>query len=200
VTEPIPASFRLFRAFAVTTAAAAYLLVLLGGLVRITGAGLACPDWPLCHGRLVPPLEGLVLIEYGHRLLAASVSVLVLLTAVTAWRVRKAVPRAGRLALAVLFLVAVQIVLGGLTVKWRLTPALVATHLGVAMLFLAGLLAQASNAMRPFAAYQTGPAGFRRLALAATAATFVMILIGGYVGSSGAALACPGLPLCRGAP
>ena len=179
-----------------TTAVAAYLLVLLGGLVRITGAGLACPDWPLCHGRVIPPLEGLVLIEYGHRLLAASVSVLVLLTAVLAWHARRSVPRSGRLALTVLVLVAVQIVLGGLTVKWRLTPGLVATHLGVAMLFLAGLLAQAANALRPGG--RPAPEGFRRLALGAAAATFVMILIGGYVGSSGAALACPSLPLCRG--
>ncbi|HEV2440827.1 MAG TPA: heme o synthase [bacterium] len=201
--EPTSASIRLFRAFAVTTAVAAYLLVLLGGLVRITGAGLACPDWPLCHGRLVPPLEGLVLIEYGHRLLAASVSALVLVTAVLAWRARRKVPGAGRLALAVLLLVAVQIVLGGLTVKWRLTPGLVATHLGVAMLFLAGLLAQAVNALRPAGHHEINagapaPEGFRRLALAATAATFVMMLIGGYVGSSGAALACPSLPFCRG--
>jgi len=196
VTEATPLSIRLFRAFAVATAAAAYLLVLLGGLVRITGAGLACPDWPLCHGRLIPPLEGLVLIEYGHRLLAASVSVLVLATAVLAWRARRDVPRAGRLALAVLLLVAVQIVLGGLTVKWRLTPGLVATHLGVAMLFFAGLLVQAANALRPAGA--APPAGFRRLALAAAAATFVMIVIGGYVGSSGAAFACPDLPFCRG--
>ena len=197
VTEPIPASIRVFRAFTVTTAVAAYLLVLLGGLVRITGAGLACPDWPLCHGRLVPPLEGLVLIEYGHRLLAASVSVLVLLTAALALRVRRSVPNSGRLAVAVLVLVAVQIVLGGLTVKLQLTPGLVATHLGVAMLFFAGLLAQTTNALRPSGA--AAPDGFRRLSLAAAAATFVMIVIGGYVGSSGAALACPDLPFCRGA-
>jgi protoheme IX farnesyltransferase len=197
VTEPISTSIRLFRAFAVATAVAAYLLVLLGGLVRITGAGLACPDWPLCHGRLIPPLEGLVLIEYGHRLLAASVSVLVVVTAVLAWRARRDIPRAGRLTVAVLVLVAVQIVLGGLTVKWRLTPGLVATHLGVAMLFFAGLLVQGTNAFRPAGA--AAPPAFRRLAFTAAAATFVMIVIGGYVGSSGAALACPDLPFCRGA-
>ena len=196
MTEPIPVSIRVFRAFTVTTAVAAYLLVLLGGLVRITGAGLACPDWPLCHGRLVPPLEGLVLIEYGHRLLAASVSVLVLLTAALAFRVRRSVPGSGRLAIAALALVAVQIVLGGLTVKLQLTPGLVATHLGVAMLFFAGLLAQAANAVQPAGA--AAPDGFRRLALGAAAATFAMILIGGYLGSSGAALACPDLPFCRG--
>lgn len=191
---------QIYRVLTVTTAAAAYLLVLLGGLVRITGAGLACPDWPLCRGRLIPPLDGLVLIEYAHRLVAASVSALVAATALAAFRVRRIAPAAGPVALLVVGLVAVQVALGGATVKLRLTPGLVTTHLGVAMLFLAGLVLQAAVAAR-------GPAGapapqaspvFRGLALGAAAATYVMILIGGYVGSSAAALACPDLPLCRG--
>jgi protoheme IX farnesyltransferase len=194
-------AMRIYRILTVTTAAAAYLLVLLGGLVRITGAGLACPDWPLCRGRLIPPLEGLVLIEYAHRLVAASVSALVVATALAAFRVRRASPAAGSLALLVVGLVAVQVALGGLTVRMQLTPGLVTTHLGVAMLFLAGLLLQAVVAVRGptgAPAAQASPA-FRRLALGAAAATYAMILIGGYVGSSAAALACPDLPLCRGA-
>ncbi len=192
----VPAA-RIYRILAVATALAAYLLVLLGGLVRISGAGLACPDWPLCHGRAIPPLEGRVLIEYAHRLVAAAVSALVVATALAAFRVRRASPAARGVALLVLALVAVQIVLGGMTVRLRLTPALVATHLGVAMLFLAGLLVQAVVALRASAAPPAAPA-FRRLALLAAAATYVMILIGGYVGSSAAALACPDLPMCRG--
>ena len=180
------------------TAVAAYLLILLGGLVRISGSGMACPDWPLCHGRLIPPLEGPVLIEYAHRLVAASVSVLVLATAAAAFLVRRAVPLAGGTALAVLGLVAVQIVLGGLTVKMDLTPALVTTHLGVAMLFLAGLLAQAVIGLRGPAGHIPAPPPLRRIAWLTLAATYVMILIGGFLGSSSAALACPSFPGCRG--
>ena len=150
------------------TAVAAYLLILLGGLVRISGSGMACPDWPLCHGRLIPPLEGPVLIEYAHRLVAASVSVLVLATAAAAFVVRRSVPLAGGTALAVLGLVAVQIGLGGLTVKMDLTPALVTTHLGVAMLFLAGLLAQAVIALRGPAGRIPAPPPLRRLVVGAS--------------------------------
>jgi protoheme IX farnesyltransferase len=195
-----PRALRTYRGLAVATALAAYLLVLLGGLVRISGAGLACPDWPLCHGHLIPPLEGRVLIEYGHRLVAASVSVLVVVTALAALRVRRAVPAAGPVALSVIGLVAVQVVLGGLTVKLRLTPGLVATHLGVAMLFLAGLIVQTVVALETAfpPALERGSRAYHNLVLAAASATYAMILIGGYVGSSAAALACPDLPFCRG--
>ncbi|HYM69264.1 MAG TPA: heme o synthase [bacterium] len=189
---------RRYQGLAVATAVAAYLLVLLGGLVRITGSGMACPDWPLCHGRLVPPLEGPILIEYAHRLVAASVSVLVLATAIAAFAARRAVPRAGTTAVVILALVAVQVVLGGVTVKMDLTPGLVTTHLGVAMLFLAGLLVQAVISLRGPAGSLPAPASFRGLAWLTLAATYVMILIGGFLGSSGAALACPSLPACRG--
>ncbi len=190
---------RRYRVLAVATAVAAYALVVLGGLVRITGAGLACPDWPLCHGSLIPPLEGRVLIEYAHRLAAVIVSVLVLLTALEAFRVRHRVPRAGALSFLVIALLALQIVVGGLTVRLQLTPTLVTIHLGIAMLFLAALWTQAAAALGEEMGRLPVRSAFRGLAAIAAGATYVMILIGGYVGSSAAALACPDVPFCRGA-
>ena len=190
---------RAYRALALAAAVGVYLLILLGGLVRLSGAGLACPDWPLCHGRLVPPLQGAVLIEYAHRLTAAGVSLLVLVTALSAFRVRAAAPRAGATALWVLAIVAVQIGLGALTVKLRLTPLLVTIHLGVAELFLAAVLVQAVGALREPAPAPARTASFRQLVRGTGAATYVLILIGGYVASSGAGAACPDLPFCRGA-
>ena len=71
---------------AAAAAAATYALIVFGGIVRITGSGMGCgDDWPLCDGRLIPPMDLETMIEYGHRLAAAAVSVLVVLLAALAW-------------------------------------------------------------------------------------------------------------------
>src|SRR5207302_1013800 len=101
--------------------------------------------------------------------------------------------------LSVLGIVAAQIILGALTVQLELTPALVVMHLGLATLFLAVRLVQAVGALRGAADAPPASPSLHRLVQAAAAATYLMILIGGYVAASGAGLACPDVPLCRGA-
>ena len=69
---------RVVHRFAVATAVATYLLILIGGLVHGTGSSLACPDWPTCYGSLMPKMEGGVLVEHSHRLAAGTVVILTL--------------------------------------------------------------------------------------------------------------------------
>src|SRR2546428_10806218 len=73
--------------------AAVFLLMTIGNIVSATGSGLACPDWPLCHGRLIPPLQPGVLIEDSHRLTAAVASLLLVPTIIVT--LRRGGPRGG---------------------------------------------------------------------------------------------------------
>ncbi len=188
--------FRRFLAFVVAMSLA---LVVLGGVVRTTGAGDACPDWPLCHGRLIPPAEPLVLLEWSHRLVAALVGALVVVGLVWTIRLGRYAEALRAPAAAALGLVVVQALLGGATVLSGLRPWLVVLHLGTALLFLAALVVwwQRAAGLRP--ATLTGPQhAFRGAVLASLLSLYGLVLLGGYVGASGAGLACPDWPLCRG--
>src|SRR3989454_6852185 len=81
---------RAFTRLAWTAAGFTYLLIILGAIVRITGSGMGCGEhWPLCNGKLLPPLDLPTLIEYTHRLVAAAVSALVVAVAGYAWWLRQ---------------------------------------------------------------------------------------------------------------
>ncbi|MCL6552247.1 MAG: heme o synthase [Firmicutes bacterium] len=192
---------RTLRVLSLVALAATWLLLLVGAIVSATGAGLACPDWPLCHGRLLPPLERLVLIEYGHRLLASAVGLLVLWVAALAWTHSRGAGGLARAAAGLVALLAVQVGLGGVTVLSSLAPVVVGVHLATAMAFTAFLAVFATRAHRMGRAHPApaGVQGLQRLAAAAVALAYVQILTGGFTSAFGAGLACGGLPLCRGA-
>jgi len=187
---------RSFARLAWSAAAATYLLIVLGAIVRITSSGMGCGDhWPLCHGRLFPPLDELgTLIEWTHRLVAALVSVLVAGLAGYAWSLRQRAGSTeqfnpGRGAYVALGLLIVQILLGAVTVKLSLPPWTVVLHLGTAMLLLATLLV---------AALGPRPAPPSRAGLRAAALGFLTVLLGALTANTGASSACFGFPLCNG--
>lgn len=197
------ASSRPFRLLAVTTSVMVYLLIVVGGIVRITGSGLGCPDWPLCHGQVVPPADMAAIIEYTHRVVAALGGVLMVATLVLAWRDHRAqrwitVPITASIALLV-----VQVPLGGLIVVTELEPLAVAFHLGMAMLIFAGVLLTtvAAHAPAPGAApAHSGPRrpGYLWLLGVTLVAVFLLLLTGAFVVGTDSQLACPDWPLCHG--
>lgn len=189
-----------FRGFAVAGALAALLTAVLGSWVRINGAGLTCPDWPLCHGALVPVFSGGVVLEWTHRLSALAIVPLVAGTLWTGWPLRRRFAGLGATLAALAAIFAVQVVLGALTVRLANSPASVTIHWATAMALLAAFVVAATLT---FAGTGTperraaleGPAAI--LAIAALLA-FATMCAGAYVSSSHAGLACNGLPLCSG--
>ncbi|UCF21337.1 MAG: COX15/CtaA family protein [Gemmatimonadota bacterium] len=194
-----------FATLAFVTAGFTYALIVFGGVVRITGSGMGCgDDWPLCNGQLIPPLDFETLIEYGHRLAAALVGLLVLLVAGHAVKNRNASGIAGRgiagLAVAALLLLIVQVLVGAITVKLELPTSTVVLHLALASTLLATLLIAGLRARGavPSAAEPGRTPSHTRWALASAALGFVALLFGGLVANTGAAPLCQGFPLCNG--
>lgn len=191
--------------FFVLTCFATYVLIIIGGVVRITDSGLGCPDWPLCHGEIIPPAEKTVLIEFSHRTAATIVGSLIVAMGVLVWRQHRE-PPIRWLMLAVFPLLALQVILGGITVRRELPASIVATHHATAMLLLALLilvttLSVMSTRGRSPTAWRSdgeGATPYPRWALLATFATLALMVTGSYVAASGASLAFDDWPLFDG--
>jgi heme A synthase len=184
-----------FRRLAFVTALFAYLQIALGGVVRVTGSGLGCPDWPLCHGRPYPAADVHSIIEYSHRTVGAVTGVLLIATVALAWVVfRNQRPLVAWLATASLVAIAAEGALGGVVVVNELSPWLVVVHLGLAMIILGFLVATAIMSLPPSPGVPD--ARMRRLAWFAAPSTYLLLLTGSTVVASGADDTCRAWPLC----
>jgi cytochrome c oxidase assembly protein subunit 15 len=176
--------------------AATFCLVVLGALVRAHEAGLACPDWPLCFGALVPRMDLRVAFEWSHRVLAGSVALCFAALGVAAWR-RGASAAARRWIVLGAVLLALQILLGALTVWHLLAAWTVTSHLVTGNAFALTLLLIACALREPGARAAASPSARRWLLPAALLLALQMVL-GGLVSSRYAGLACPEWPTCNG--
>jgi protoheme IX farnesyltransferase len=188
----------MFRAFSLAAAVAALLVAVLGSWVRINGAGMTCPDWPLCHGQLVPALAGGVVLEWSHRLVAFLDGFLVLGALWTGWRARRDVAGVTPVLAFIGAVFVVQVALGGLTVALSNSPWSVVVHWGTAMLLLAGLTALAILALARPRGLRLRRSLVAGVLAACAALAFATMLAGSYVSSSGAGLACTTVPACDG--
>lgn len=191
---------RLARAFA-SVAALTYGLIVLGALVRAHGAGLACPDWPLCFGELVPRFDLRVAFEYSHRVAAGTISLLFLGCAVAALRDDAIRAASGRLLVVTAGVLGVQILLGALTVWHLLASWTVTAHLLTGNTFALCLAFTARRLYRlaaPPVPRPPVPRALRIVLLATAVLLFCQMVLGGLVSSTYAGLACSEWPTCNG--
>jgi len=180
-------------------AIATLLLMAVGSATRVMNAGLACPDWPLCYGQLVPTKQMTlqVFLEWFHRLDAALIGVSAIALSGLSWWYRKVLPRwlpwASTFAL---FLIVFQGILGGLTVTQLLRFDIVTAHLGTALLFFSTLIV-IGTALLPYQG--TRVAGkLSQIGLGAAVLVYLQSIIGGLVGSRWALHQCfAGSQLCN---
>ena len=192
----------IFPTLSITAWISTVLLILVGSIVRVTGFGLGCPDWPLCYGQAIPPGFTSAWVEFSHRLLGAATSIQTFTLAAIAWREYRHKRWIFRPAVIVAGLLVIQIGLGGLHVIMETPPETGWIHTGVAMM-IAGLLALLLARSAPFAWRLAESARFSRLdsrlPAVTTAASYLLLLTGSFVTRSGASLACLDFPAC-GAP
>lgn len=198
---------KILRPLSAITAVFAFALVALSPIVRITGSGMGCgDDWPLCNGRIIPPFDNLeVMIEWGHRLAAVLVSVLVVAVAALAWLGRRETGIGGRggvltpAVLGVLLLVS-QILLGAVTVWLELPTWVVVLHMSNALALLTAVLVVTFRAFSLGVPTPDRPASgrARRTALAALGLGGAALLLGALTANMNAGMACGGFPLCSG--
>lgn len=187
-----------YQRLALWTTATTYLLILVGGLVRASGAGLGCPDWPRCFGSWIPPASAaqlppefdpsqfnatLMWTEYLNRVLGVAVGLLIFATLVLAIRRHRDRPRILWSTLAAFLLVGFQGWLGGVVVQHELAPWIVTVHLVVALVIVSLLLYATMAAFNPAPPGPVPPG--RRALIAATmvliAVTFGQVVLGAQV-------------------
>lgn len=216
--QRVPVTSLGFRRFAWSTLGAVFLLVVLGGIVRVSDSGLGCgpggsglKGWPLCNGRLIPGLDVNHVLEYSHRTVASTVGFMTIILFVWAWRRYRDQTAILRLAGGAMALVVFEGVLGGATVEFDLHETLVAIHLGIAM-FILGFTLQAARVASGYGGNrELWSDGVKRLTVLTSGAVWCTIVAGAYmsgtqgygrVGSElprGARLACGReFPTCRG--
>jgi cytochrome c oxidase assembly protein subunit 15 len=202
-----------FRRLCLLGAVLAFCVVVLGAYVRLSNAGLGCPDWPGCYGHLTVgqavqhagsanaafpqrPLEaGKAIKEMVHRYFASTLGLLIVVLAVLAYRNRRDRQQPVRLPAALVVLVVAQGLLGMWTVTLLLKPLIVSAHLVgglTTMSLLWWMSLHPTRTTRPAA-----ERGLRKLAVLALIVLALQIMLGGWVSTNYAAFACPDFPTCQ---
>ena len=189
-----------FQRLALIAAATTYVLIVIGAIVRSTGSGMGCPDWPTCHGAWIPPLsDAAAWIEWIHRSVAATVGLLVLAVAFVALRQHRRQMSIVVPSIAALALTGFQAWLGKITVETNNAGEWVTAHLAAALALLALLTFIAIRARYPAVVSARGASQRLTLLLALVAGSvYLLMLFGAQVTATGASLVFPDWPFFDG--
>jgi heme a synthase len=187
--------------FAVATALATFCLLVAGGLVSTTESGLACPDWPLCEGKLIPQMRDGKQFEHTHRLVASFVGAMTFGLCALIFKHRRKDRVLRRLGAAAAVLVVVQALLGALTVRMKLPAWVSSTHLATAMAFFSLAVSLAfitRQRVEPAAPGRSAP-GLFWPAVGVALLVYVQIVLGAVMRHTRSGLACGfEFPWCLG--
>jgi protoheme IX farnesyltransferase len=188
-----------FQKLAAVTLGTAILLVVVGVIVRATDSGLGCPDWPFCHGQVLPPLDDpKAWIEWTHRTIAAVIGFEIVGLAVLAVRDHRDRPSLLWPSIGAVGLVGFQAWLGRETVRLGNSGESVTAHLTAALLLVGLLVYVTVRAGFPARVGRGGSQRFTLLAAFTTIATFALLLFGSQVTATDSALVFPDWPLMGG--
>jgi len=184
-----------------------FLTILAGGVVHATGSGLACPDWPLCFGKVFPRMEGAVLLEHSHRLIAGITGIFVWLTGIWNGLASYRTRNQKWLYVSSMMLILIQAVVGGLTVLWKLPDWVSTTHFVLAqgtfamMVILCWSVLEQTDVERRNRDGRILPEGYRWVGGVTLFLLCVQMVVGAWlrhIGTSGApfSFSCDRFPLC----
>ena len=191
IIEPII----LIRRIAFAIAIATWMVMAIGSATRVMNAGLACPDWPLCYGTVLPAeqMNLQVFLEWFHRLVASTVGFATIVLCGASWYFRQSLPKWTPWATSGSFsLVVFQGILGGLTVTQLLRFDIVTAHLGTGLLFFSSLLAIATALTNQTTSEELPKSTSKLpwLGLAAAFLVYVQSILGALVASQWALHQC----------
>lgn len=172
-----------------------FILLIWGNMVAGLQAGLACPDWPLCYGKVVPPFRWDIYMEFMHRVIGGITSVFIV---ILAYQRLKSYSGAGKaLPIITVLLLIIQIVLGGIVVLMELPVDLTTYHFANAMvIFLLVLYMVFFDGVERKAVFDIS--GYKGLFFLLGILVTCQAVLGAYVRHSDAGLACPDFPTCLG--